>query len=305
VSTYALINALSQGLLFSIACIGLFIAFKIANFPDLTCEGSFPLGAAVVSVLITTNHDPFISTFIAFFAGCAAGSVSSILNVTLKIPTIIASILVMNALYSVNLILMDAPLISLSNVNTVLSWVEKIGEKSDILQFLSFPVVFFLLVILLKSVFDFFLTTDLGLAMRATGDNPKMARKNGINTGAMIILSLSLANGLVALCGALFAQYQHFADINMGSGVLVAGLAAVFGGEALEERFHARSSIWQSTLWVIAGSILYRMAIALAYAAGLSTDYFNLLTSLILAVTMLSPRMRKKMINIVTRDIRK
>jgi putative ABC transport system permease protein len=200
---------------------------------------------------------------------------------------------------------MKKPIISLSKDETVFGQVEDfLASKSTFLdQFhlknLIYPLIFLIVILLIKKLLDWFLSTEVGLALRVTGDNPKMARIMAVNTGKMILVGLGIANGLVAFSGALFAQIQKFADVNLGIGMIIVGLASVFIGEALENSIGRSSKLINATTAVILGSVIYKLAIALAYEVGLSPDYFNLITAVIVTVALSIPSIRADMLSII------
>jgi putative ABC transport system permease protein len=228
-SAIAALGALESGLVFALVAFGVFLSFRILEFPDLTVDGSFPLGAAVCAIMIVSGVNPWLATLVAFIAGMMAGIVTAFLNTKLGILNLLASILTMIALYSINLRIMGKPNVALLGETTVLTPTESWGIPYYVATPLAFSVVILIAYILLLK----FLNSRLGLAMRATGANERMARSQGINTDRMIILGMAVSNGLVALAGSLFAQSQGSADITMGVGVIVIGLASVIGGEAI------------------------------------------------------------------------
>lgn len=288
-SLIAFLGAIESGLLFGLVALGVFLSFRILNFPDLTVDGSLPLGAAVAATLIVVGWNPYLATLVAMVAGAMAGLVTAWLNVRLRILHLLASILTMIALYSVNLRIMGKPNQPLLGEVTVFTPVENLGLPYYVASLLVFLVVG----VIAKLLIDFFLKTQIGLAMRATGANPRMARAQGINTGAMILLGMAISNALVALAGALFAQVQGGADISMGIGIIVVGLAAVIVGEAVMPT----RRIVIATLAVIVGSILYRMVVALALNAdfiGLQAQDLKIITAVLVVVAMMLPGMRKR-----------
>lgn len=287
-SLIAFFGAVESGLLFGLVAFGVFIAFRVLDFPDLTVDGSFPLGAAVAATLIVSGWNPWLATAMAMVAGCMAGMVTAWLNVRLQILNLLASILTMIALYSVNLRIMGKPNVALLGDDTVFTPF----ENWDIPFYLINPIILSVMVLVVYRVFVRFMTSEIGLAMRATGVNGKMARANGIHTGRLTILGVAVANGMVGLAGALFAQSQGTADVTMGVGTIVIGLAAVIGGEAiLSTRTLAR--------WIFAclvGAVLYRLAIAVALNAdwiGLKAQDLNLITAVLVTLAIVMPRMKQ------------
>jgi putative ABC transport system permease protein len=290
-SLYALIGALEQGVAFGIMVLGVFLTFRVLDFPDLTVDGSLPLGASVSAVAITHGISPALSLVFAMAAGFAAGMVTGFLNTKLRILHLLASILTMTALYSINIRIMGGPNISLLGSNTLLDLLAPWGLPG----YLTAPIVFSAIALSVTGVVIWFLHTELGLAMLATGNNPQMIISQGVNTHAMIILGVGLSNALVALSGALVAQNQGAADANMGVGTIVAGLASVIVGETL---FGDRS-IARACIAALLGSVVYRIAIALAL--GLKWGRFaftpsdlNLITAVLVIVALTAPRIKSR-----------
>jgi len=287
-SLIALLGAVETGLLFGLVALGIFLSFRVLQFPDLTVDGSFPLGAAVAATLIVSGWNPWLATLAALLAGAAAGLVTAWMNVRLGILHLLASILTMIALYSVNLRIMGRPNISLLMEPTVFTPLEALPLPG----YVRLPLVLLVGVLLVKWLLDRFLASERGLAMRATGMNPRMARAQGIGTGAAVLAGMALSNALVGLAGALFAQSQGSADVTMGVGVIVVGLAAVIGGEAL---LPPRTLFW-ATLGCLVGSVVYRLAVALALNAdfiGLKAQDLNLITAVLVVAALLLPGMRR------------
>ena len=270
-SFYTLWGSLEIGLVFSLVALGVFITFRVLNFPDLTVDGSFPLGAATAAILISTGHNPFLATGAGMLAGAAAGLVTGWLNVRLRIMDLLAGILVMIALYSIS-------------EPTVFSFLP--GWLPD---YVERPLAMLLLVAVLKLLLDRFFASQLGLALRATGANGRMARAQGVNTGNAVLLGMAISNALVGLAGALFAQSQGGADISMGIGTIVIGLAAVIVGEGI---LPARRIVW-TTLAVVLGAVLYRLVIAIALNSdfiGLEAQDLNLITAILVGAALVLPR---------------
>ncbi len=289
-SLIAFLGAVEIGLLFGLVALGVYISFRILNFPDLTVDGSLPLGAGVAAVLLMAGVNPYLATLAAFFAGAAAGLVTAWLNVRLKILHLLASILTMIALFSINLRVMGRPNIALLGQDTVFTPFESLGLP----YYWVNPLVLVVVVIAAKLLLDRFLLSETGLAMRATGANQRMARAQGIDTGRMTLLGIALSNGMVAFAGALFAQLQGGADITMGVGVIVIGLAAVILGEAVM----STRTIILATIACIIGSVLYRLMVALALNAdvlGLQAQDLKLITAVLVVAAMTLPGMRRKL----------
>ena len=279
------IGAVALGLAFAASALGVFLTFRVLAFPDLTVDGSFPLGAAVSAILLTRGYDPWLSLLFAALAGALAGMVTALLNSRLKINGLLAGILVSIALWTVNLrVMQDKANLPLLTVDTILTPVRQYIADPNLRGVFVFGVVTVLLVLLLY----WLLHTDIGLALRATGENEKMVRAQGIDADAMRLIGLALANALVAYSGGLVAQYQGFADVGMGLGMIVAGLAAVIIGETLIRP----RGVGMTLLAVAAGSVIYRGVIAGALFIGLGPTDMRLVTSLIVIVALAVPRLR-------------
>ncbi|MFS8640904.1 MAG: ABC transporter permease [Symbiobacteriaceae bacterium] len=221
-SWYALSGSLEQGLAYGVLALGVYLTFRVLQFADLTVDGTFPLGAAVAAVLIVGGASPFTAVAAAFVAGMVGGAVTGIMHTKMRIAGLLASILTMTALYSVNLRIMGRPNVPLLRQPTVFTLLSDWGFDHP----LQALIVFGALALALKAAIDWFLSTQIGLAIRATGDNPDMIRSLGVNTDTMIIMGLAFSNGLVALAGAMIAQYQGYADVGMGLGTIITGLAS-------------------------------------------------------------------------------
>lgn len=288
-SQIAFWGAVELGLVFAFVAIGVYLAFRVLDFPDLTVDGSFPLGAAVTGVLILAGMNAWLAAAIAMVAGAAAGLVTATLNVRFKILNLLASILTMIALFSVNLRVMGRPNIALINQDTMLTPFFGHG----IPEYYVRPLFLFVLVAISVFVVWRFLESDMGLAMRATGANPRMARAQGVRTDRQIYLGMALSNALVALGGSLFAQTNGFADVTSGVGTIVVGLAAVIIGETLlRSRF-----ILVILIGCVLGSIIYRIAIQLALSngdvIGLQASDLNIATALLVTFALILPRLRR------------
>ncbi|GGC78466.1 ABC transporter permease [Marinobacter halophilus] len=295
-SEIAFYGALETGLIYGLVAFGIYLSFRVLDFPDLTVDGSFPLGAAVAAVLILEGWNPWVATGFAALAGMAAGAVTAILNVKLNILNLLASILTMIALYSINLRIMGRPNIALLTEETVLTPWYSLG-----LEFHQVPVLLFLIVVVVALILLWrFMKSETGLAMRATGANARMARAQGIATGGMVILGVALSNGLVGLAGALFAQSQGAADVTMGVGVIVIGLASLIGGEAVL----TPTTVVRALIACVIGAIMYRLAIAFALnadALGLQAQDLNLITAVLVTLAIVLPGVRTNLTNRFTR----
>jgi putative ABC transport system permease protein len=284
----AFMGAIETGLIFTLVAFGVYISFRVLDFPDLTVDGSFPLGAAVSATLIVSGWNPWLATFAAILAGCCAGFVTAWLNVRLRIMNLLASILTMIALYSINLRIMGKPNVALLGENTILTPFEQWGADLHIHYYFISPILFSLIILVVLGLLVYFLNSEIGLAMRATGANPAMARAQGISTKAMTLLGMAISNGFIGLAGSLFAQSQGSADVSMGIGVIVVGLASVIGGEAM---LNTRTML-RAMIACLLGALFYRLAIALALNAdfiGLQAQDLNLVTAILVALAIVVP----------------
>jgi len=288
VSQIALWGAVELGLVYAFVALGVYLAFRVLDFPDLTVDGTFPLGAAVTAVLIMAGFNPWLAAAVAMVAGALAGLVTAALNVRFKILNLLASILTMIALFSVNLRVMGRPNVALLSVDTMLTPFYGNGLR----DFMVRPLFLLVLAIVALIVVWRYLESDAGLAMRATGANARMARAQGINTDRQIYMGIALSNALVALGGALFAQTNGFADVTSGVGTIVVGLAAVIIGETL---FGTRR-ILIALIGCVVGSIVYRIAIQLALSSdslGLQASDLNLVTAVLVTFALVLPRLKR------------
>jgi len=288
VSQIALWGAVELGLVYAFVALGVYLAFRVLDFPDLTVDGTFPLGAAVTAVLIMAGVNPWLAAVVAMLAGALAGLVTAALNVRFKILNLLASILTMIALFSVNLRVMGRPNVALLSVDTMLTPFYGNGLR----DFMVRPMFLLVLAIVALIVVWRYLESDAGLAMRATGANARMARAQGINTDRQIYMGIALSNALVALGGALFAQTNGFADVTSGVGTIVVGLAAVIIGETL---FGTRR-ILIALIGCVVGSIVYRIAIQLALSSdslGLQASDLNLVTAVLVTFALVLPRLKR------------
>ncbi len=289
-SLFSILGAIEIGLIFSLVALGVFISFRLLRFPDLTVDGSFPLGGAVCALLISTGTNPWLATLAGTAAGAVAGFITGWLNVKLKIMDLLASILMMIGLYSVNLRIMGGPNVPLINEPTLFTML----QPANIEDYVMRPLIMLGFVIVAKLALDWFFATERGLAIRSTGSNARMARAQGVNTGAMILLGMAISNGLVGLAGALFVQTQGGSDISMGIGTIVIGLAAVIVGETI---LPSRKIIW-ATLAVVLGAVVYRFFIAAALnidAIGLKAQDLNLVTAVLVTIALVIPQIKKKL----------
>ena len=302
-----LLGSIGIGLIYALVSLGVFISFRLLDFPDLTADASFPLGGAVCGLCMYVGIDPWIATFLGMFAGCIAGAITGLLYVKLNILQLLSSIIVMIGLYSINLRILGigpyimgetprmagSPNLSLLDAKTIFSpfMAEDYSNQYLVqpMMILAFVVVFWLLL-------NLFLNTQVGLALRATGTNQRMAKSQGIPTGAITILGMAISNGLIALGGSLFVQTQGGADITIGVGTIVIGLASIIIGESI----FPTKRIWAVMIAVIFGAILYRLFIAFALSneflqeIGVGTEDLNLITAILVVLALVLPKQLKK-----------
>ncbi|OGD14748.1 ABC transporter permease [Candidatus Atribacteria bacterium RBG_19FT_COMBO_35_14] len=287
------LHALEQGFVFGIMVLGVFITYKILDFPDLTVEGSFPLGAAVAAKVIASGGDPLWGTFLSMIAASLAGLFTGLLHTKLKLTNLLSGILTMTLLYSVNLRIMGKPNIPLLGKITLL------GKIKDYFPNLSMdyliPFFFLFIVVILKFIIDYFLSTEIGLTIIATGDNEQMIKSLGVNTDFTKIIGLCLSNALVGLSGALFAQYSGFADVNMGLGTVVSGLACVIIGISIIKI----PTIFWRTIAVLLGSLVYRLIMIIAlrygYSLGFKPGDLKLISVLLVIIALSVPFIKRKL----------
>lgn len=299
----SLFGAVESGVIYAIMALGVYLSFRILDFPDLTVDGSFVTGAAVATISIMNGVPPIIATLLGALAGFIAGCITGILHTKGKINPLLSGILMMIALYSINLRIMGRPQLSLLNDTTITDQLTKVWEFTGIDPLINgvlgsmgverFPktwALFFIMLIVtivIKLMVDYYLKTEVGLALRATGNNQKMIRSFSANTDILIIMGIGLSNGLVALSGALLAQHGGFADVGMGIGMIIIGLASVIIGEAL---FGAKT-IARATLAVIGGAIVYRIVVTLALRFEfLDTGDMKLITALLVIIALVTPK---------------
>jgi len=297
-----LIGSFTIGLILALLALGIFISFRIFDFPDITAEGSFTFGAATAASLIVAGANPLLASFIAFIAGMAAGAITGIIHTRFKINPLLAGILVMTALYSVNLHVMGRSNIPLLNETTVFTWIENFsvwisgdGTKTMLIGWEVLVMDLWLLLFCTVAIIIFclllwwFFKTNIGTAMRATGDNDQMIRALGVNTKAMIIIGVAISNGFIALSGAMLAQYQGFADVQMGIGMMVWGLASVIIGEAIIND----DSLGFVIIGAVVGSVLFRLLVAIALRWGLNPNDLKLITAFFVFIALILPGIMK------------
>ena len=281
------LSTVSQGLLWAIMALGVFLTFRVLDIADLSVEGTFPLGAAVAATLIDAGHSVWFAMLIALIAGCIGGTVTALLTTKLKIPALLSGILTMIGLYSVNIMIMGKANVPLLRAETVFTLTENLFGVSSVVATL---IVGLVATVIVGAIMYWFFGTVLGTAIRATGCNPQMARAQGINTNVMVILGLLISNGLVALSGALVAQSNGFADVGMGTGTIVIGLASVIIGEVL---FGTRSfKNW--LISVVLGSVVYRAVIAIVLELGMPPNDLKLFTAVLVAIALSLPLIKNK-----------
>lgn len=297
-----LLGALTLGFIFSLIALGVFISFRIFAFPDITADGSSTLGAALAAMLLVKNVNPLVATIVAFGGGFLAGAVTGTLATKFKINGLLAGILVMTGLYSVNLHIMGRSNISVLGSSTLSTYAERLGtafvpaHAFNVLGWevtaleASLLVTSFIFIVLAGCAMYIFFLTNLGTAMRATGDNQEMVRALGVNDQNMIILGLALSNGLIALGGAFIAQYQGFADVQMGIGMVVWGLASVIIGEALV----GTRQLGLSITGAVMGSVLFRLLVAIALRLGLNPNDLKLITAAFVFLALITPALLKR-----------
>ncbi len=296
-------GALSLGLILSLLALGVYLSFRVFNFPDITADGSITLGAAVSAVLLVKGVSPLAATAAGFFAGMLAGATTGILHTQFKIHGLLSGILVMTALYSVNLHVMGKSNMPLLNEVTLVNQVEKVGRSwlggEDPLNVCGWEVTVrdgvvlgatFLTIVALGGLLYLFFRTHLGTAMRATGDNPQMIRALGVPVELMLILGLALSNGLIAVSGSLLAQYQGFADVQMGIGMVVWGLASVIIGEALVGHQGPGLLITGAVM----GSVLFRLLVAIALRWGMNPNDLKLITAAFVFAALVFPNLLRR-----------
>lgn len=273
------LSSFQQGFVISLAVLGIYISFRILNFPDLTCDGSFSLGGGLAAVLLAAGINPYLGLLVVLAAGFVAGACTGVLNSRFKINPLLAGILMMTMLYSINLRIMNRPNYPLLDLQTILKPIEDMGDYSQIalVVFLGVIALFF------KLLIDFFLKTEIGLVLISSGDNEKMTQGLGFNTGRIKILGMGLSNALIAVSGALTAQQFGFADISMGIGIIIVGIAALILGESL---FHPKTT-FVHTLAIIIGTIIYYVIVSLGLRMGLAPTDFKIATALMVIAVLI------------------
>ena len=275
------------GLCLSAMSLGIFISMKIFNIPDITTDGSYTLGAVITAVLLTAHWPAFAIVPVVMLAGALAGSLTGIIHTQLKIEALLAGILVMTGLYSINLTVLGRSNVPLINVKSVFSYLHLFSNQTY-----NDALIALLFIVVLAGLLAYLLKTDFGIAMRATGNSASMTRALGINNNVMKIIGLAMANALTALSGFLVAQYQNFTDINMGIGVVITGLGSVLIGDAVIKWFNLRSIVAQ-LLVVLAGSIIFQLVLAFTLSIGVDPNLLKLVTSVMVLIIVSIPRLRR------------
>lgn len=300
----AIFGAVESGIIYAIMALGVYLTFRVLDFPDLTVDGSFVTGAAVGGISIMNGLPPILATVFALIAGFLAGCITGLLHTKGKINALLSGILMMTALYSINLRIMNQPTLSMLNDTTIFGQLESIWETigmDDLLnripEFLgasqhpttwAIAIVMLVVTLGIKFITDYYLKTEVGLALRAIGDNKRMIRSLSANTDSLTIFGVGISNGLVALSGSLYAQLSESADVNMGIGMIVIGLASVIIGESLL----GTKSIGRTTLAVVGGAVIYRIIVVLALRADfLETGDMKLITAIIVIIALITPKM--------------
>lgn len=279
-----IISAVSQGLLWGVLGLGIYLTFRILNFPDMTTEGSFPLGGAVAVTALNQGLNPLLATFLGMAAGALAGLITGLLYTKGKIPTILAGILVMTSCNSIMLMVMGRANLGLHDLKRLQDYLPFSPEVNNLLMgLLAVLVIIFLLI--------YFLYTDLGQAYIATGDNREMAKSFGIHTDRMEVMGLLVSNALIGLSGALVSQQDGYADVSKGIGVIVIGLASIIIGEVL---YSTGLTLFERLVAIIVGSILYQFLIMLVIALGFNTNYLKLFSAIVLALCLMVPVLRQR-----------
>ncbi|VEE76520.1 ABC transporter permease [Enterococcus hirae] len=281
------LSSASQGVLWALLAIGVFLTFRILDIADLTAEGSFPLGAGIAAVSITNGLSPIVACLLGFLGGAAAGLVSGLLHTKLKIPALLAGIITMTGLYSVTSRIMGAPNLSLLGQKNVFIWAESLGVSKENAVLIAGLLVALIVVTLLV----LFLRTETGLAIRATGDNLAMSEANGINTDTMKIIGYMISNGCIALSGSLLAQNNGFADLNSGIGTIVIGLASIIIAEVL----FRNQPLLLRLLTIILGAVIYRFILALVFELNVQPSDSKLASALVLVICLSFPQIQQKL----------
>ncbi|SET50284.1 putative ABC transport system permease protein [Oceanobacillus limi] len=300
----SLFGAVESGVIYAIMALGVYLSFRVLDFPDLTVDGSFVTGAGLTAISIVNGVPPVLATVLGAMAGFIAGCITGVLHTKGKINALLSGILMMIALYSINLRIMGQPTVSMLNESTIFQQLEAIWSRLGIDAFFNgiltalgadrVPTTWVIVIVMIivtlgiKFLTDYYLKTEVGLALRATGDNQKMIRSLSANTDSLIIVGIGISNGLVALSGALIAQHGGFANVNMGIGMIVIGLASVIVGEAI----FGKRTIAIATIAVIGGAVVYRIVVTLALQVDfLESGDMKLITAILVIIALIAPKM--------------
>ncbi|MBW2001017.1 MAG: ABC transporter permease [Deltaproteobacteria bacterium] len=286
---YIFLASVSEGLIFGFIAIGVFITFRVLSFPDLTVDGSFVTGGSVAAVMIAAGYNPFLATIAALFAGLVAGGITALLNTLLKINALLSGILMMVGLYSINLRIMHGANIPLIRSITIFDSVAHFFSIKRNSVLIIYTLIILAVIVFL--ILNWFLRTEIGLALRASGDNEQMVRGLGSDTNKNLLLGCAISNGLVALGGSLVAQSQGFCDVNMGIGMIVMGLAAVIIGEGV---LHPRG-IAKILFACFVGTFIYRLFITIVLRLGLTPGDLKLITAILVVVVIAVPYIKKRL----------
>ncbi|MBB5227257.1 ABC transporter permease [Treponema ruminis] len=284
-------GAVAQGLLWGIMTLGVYLTFRILNIADMTCDGSFALGGSTCAILVTKGVNPLLAVFISFLTGLIAGFATGIMHTKLKIHEILAGILSMIALYSINIRIMgrsNTPLLGIDTIMTKMQ--DQLGITPNVASFIVGVIFGIALIVFLY----WFMGTEIGSCLRATGNNEKMVRAMGVDTDKMKLMGLMLSNGLIAISGALVAQQQGYGDVGMGTGAIVIGLASIILGESIFAWFNKRFSFYVTLLSILLGSVVYRLIIAIVLQLGLKSSDLKLLTAIIVVIALAIPVAKQK-----------
>ena len=290
----AMQGAVAQGVLWGVMTLGVYLTFRVLNIADMTCDGTFALGGSICAAMVMKGTNPYFALFAAFALGLLAGGVTGFLHTKLKIQELLAGILSMTALYSVNIRIMGRSNTPLIGAETVMSHIQNFFKGMSVSPNLASLVSGLVFCICIVVLLYWFCGTEIGSALRATGNNGNMVRAMGVDTDKMKILGLMLSNGLIALSGGLVAQSQGYGDVGMGTGTLVIGLASIVLGEAIFGWFSKKLPFWFTLVSVILGSIVYRIVIAVVLQLGLKSSDLKLLTSIIITIALAIPVIRQQ-----------
>lgn len=285
------LGAISQGLIWSIMVIGVYISYRILDFPDMTADGAIALGGAISAVCLIQNINPIITLLIVFICGNIAGFITGFLHTKLQIPKILSGILTMISLYSINIEIMGRANISLLSSVTIIDNIALLLNINN--TYATIILAITILIILIISL-NYFFKTEIGTFIRATGDNETMVKAQGKNPETYKIIGISLSNGIIALCGGILAQQQGYAEVTMGTGTIIIGLAAIIIGEVL---LNKKDLLLYKFISIILGSILYRIMISIVLYIGLKPTMLNLLTAVLVTIALSSTVIKKKIFN--------